>query len=116
MPKASKSSPRTTTVHKRGASPTEGRADLARLRRTTEAEIARTAPAELRDISEDFWQGARVVTPVAKEAISIRLDQDVIAFFRASGPRYQSRINAVLRSYVEQVSPTGRPARSKRAV
>ncbi len=116
MPKASKSVPRTTTGHKRGASPTEGRVDLARLRRTTEAEIARTAPSELRDIPEDFWHGARVVTPVAKEAISIRLDQDVIAFFRASGPRYQSRINAVLRSYVEQVAPTGRPARSQRAV
>jgi len=112
----SSSTMRTTTVHKRGTSPTEGRADLARWRRTTEAEIARTAPSELRDIPEDFWQGVRVVTPVAKEAISIRLDQDVIAFFRASGPRYQSRINAVLRSYVEQVAPTGRLARSKRAV
>jgi hypothetical protein len=30
--------------------PTQGRADLARLRRTSEAEIARTSPPELRDI------------------------------------------------------------------
>ena len=119
MPKASKPSSPTTTARKRRTSPvapTQGRADLARLRRTTEAEIARTAPPELRDIPEDFWKGARVVTPVTKEAISIRLDQDVIAFFRASGPRYQSRINAVLRSYVEQVTPPDRPAKSKRAV
>ena len=119
MPKASKPSSRTTTTRKRSQAPpapTQGRADLARLRRTSEAEIARTAPAELRDIPDDFWQDARVVTPVAKEAISIRLDQDVIAWFRASGPRYQSRINAVLRSYVEQVTPPGRPAKSKRAV
>lgn len=66
----------------------------------TEAEIERTSPPELRDIPEDFWKEARVVVPVTKQAISIRLDQDVIAWFRASGPRYQSRINAVLKSYI----------------
>lgn len=80
--------------------PSRGRADLARLRRMTEAEIERTSPPELRDIPEDFWKEARVVVPVTKQAISIRLDQDVIAWFRASGPRYQSRINAVLKSYI----------------
>ena len=119
MPKASKPSPRKTSARKRAAVPavpTQGRADLARLRRTTDAEIARTAPDELRDLPDDFWQGARVVTPVAKEAISIRLDRDVIAWFRASGPRYQSRINAVLRSYVEQVAAPVPTAKRKRAV
>jgi uncharacterized protein (DUF4415 family) len=65
--------------------PTQGRADLARLRRTSEVEIARTSPPELRDIPDDFWRGARVVTPVTKEAISVRLDEDVMAWFRASG-------------------------------
>lgn len=119
MPKASKPSAPKTTARKRAAStpePTQGRADLVRLRRTSDAEIARTTPAELRDIPDDFWKGARVVTPVSKEAISIRLDHDVIAWFRASGPRYQSRINAVLRSYVEQVEAPRRTTNSKRAV
>jgi uncharacterized protein (DUF4415 family) len=32
--------------------------------------------------------------------VSIRLDRDVLDWFRARGPRYQSRINAVLRAYV----------------
>ena len=41
---------------------------------------------------------ARVVTPGTKQAISIRLDDDVIDWFRATGPKYQTRINAVLRS------------------
>jgi uncharacterized protein (DUF4415 family) len=109
MPKASKPSVRKTTA-------TQGRADLARLRRLSDAEIARTSPAELRDLPDDFWQGARVVTPVAKEAISIRLDSDLIAYFRATGPRYQTRINAVLRSYVDQVTHAAPPARRKRAV
>ena len=48
-------------------------------------------------------------------AISIRLDQDVLEFFRATGPRYQSHINAVLRSHVEHVTSTT-SARRKRAV
>lgn len=109
MPKVSKPSARKTT-------PTQGRADLARLRRLSDREIARTSPDELRDLPEDFWQGARVVTPVAKEAISIRLDSDVIAYFRATGPKYQTRINAVLRSYVDQVREAAPPTRRKRAV
>jgi uncharacterized protein (DUF4415 family) len=81
--------------------PERGRADLARLRNISEAEIERTSPEELRNLPDSFWDGARLVLPVAKEAISIRMDSDVLAWFRATGPRYQSRINAVLRSYVE---------------
>lgn len=38
--------------------------------------------------------------PPAKKLISLRLDEDVIEFFKHSGTRYQTRINAVLRSYV----------------
>lgn len=109
MPKVSKPSARKTT-------PTQGRADLARLRRLSDAEIARTAPAELRDLPDDFWQEARVVVPVAKEAISIRLDSDVIAYFRATGPKYQTRINAVLRSYVDRVREVRPATKRKRAV
>jgi uncharacterized protein (DUF4415 family) len=100
----------------RKATPTQGRANLARLRRVSDADIARTAPTELRAIPPDFWHDARVVTPVSKQAISIRLDTDVIDWFRASGPKYQSRINAVLRSYVEQVAESPKPVRKRRAV
>lgn len=57
-----------------------------------------------------------VVTPVAKQAITIRLDRDVLEFFRATGPRYQSQINAVLRSYVDHVVAATPPTRRKRAV
>ena len=47
------------------------------------------------------WSGAVLVTP-AKTAISIRLDDDVVQFFKAGGTGYQTRINAVLRHYMEQ--------------
>ena len=108
MSKPSKPSARKTT-------PTRGRADLSRLRRVTEAEITRTSPPALRDLPENLWQNIRVVSPVTKQAISIRLDQDVLDFFRASGPRYQSQINAVLRQYVEHVAGAT-PPRRKRVV
>lgn len=38
--------------------------------------------------------------PHAKKLISLRIDEDVIEFFKRTGSRYQTRINAVLRSYV----------------
>ena len=48
------------------------------------------------------WSAAEVIVPAKKQAISIQLDEDLIAFFKAEGPGYQRRINAVLRSYVKQ--------------
>jgi uncharacterized protein (DUF4415 family) len=36
-----------------------------------------------------------------KEQITLRLDADVLAFFRSTGRRYQSRINAALRKYMQ---------------
>ena len=54
------------------------------------------------DIEAIDWNVAEVVVPARKQAISIRLDEDLIGFFKAEGPGYQRRINAVLRSYVKQ--------------
>jgi uncharacterized protein (DUF4415 family) len=55
---------------------------------------------EERDLVID-WASARLVVPEAKAAISIRLDADVLEFFRAGGAGYQTRINAVLRAWME---------------
>lgn len=55
-------------------------------------------------LDETFWANAKLVMPVAKQAISIRLDEDVLTFFKALGPGYQSRINAVLRAYMDAKS------------
>jgi uncharacterized protein (DUF4415 family) len=79
-----------------------GRADLARLRRVSEREIQATSPPELADLPDDFWNDARVVEPAPKQPISLRVDTDVLQWFKTQGPRYQSRINAVLRSYMTQ--------------
>jgi len=54
------------------------------------------------ELDENFWKNARLVMPEGKEKVSIRLDKDILQWFRAQKDRgYQSRINAVLRAYVE---------------
>jgi len=103
---------RSTKPSKASESARRGRADLARLRVMRDAEIARMSPPELAGLPSDFWAGATVVGPVAKQAISLRVDEDVLAWFRSLGPRYQTRMNAVLRSYMTQVAePTRRRPR-----
>jgi len=42
-------------------------------------------------------RGLKPLSP--KELISLRIDQDVIEWFKAQGPGYQTRINAVLRAF-----------------
>jgi uncharacterized protein (DUF4415 family) len=87
-----------------------GRADLTRLRRVSEREIHATSPSELADLPDDFWDEATVVEPATKQPISLRVDADVLQWFRTQGPRYQSRINAVLRSYMTQRQSSRRRA------
>lgn len=47
------------------------------------------------------WMKAAAQLPHTKQQITLRLDAEVLEFFKQTGKRYQSRINAVLRSYVE---------------
>jgi uncharacterized protein (DUF4415 family) len=94
--------------------PSRGRADLPRLRRMTEAEVRRTAPPELEDLPEDFWDDGELVMPASKQAISLRVDDDVLDWFKQSGPRYQTRMNAVLRSYMARIRKRETPAEPKR--
>jgi uncharacterized protein (DUF4415 family) len=63
-------------------------------------EVRDSSPPELSELPSDFWDSAELVEPVRKQAISLRIDEDVLDWFRQGGPRYQSRMNAVLRSYM----------------
>jgi uncharacterized protein (DUF4415 family) len=75
-----------------------------------EREIHATSPKELADLPSDFWDQASIVEPTSKQAISLRVDTDVLGWFKRQGPRYQSRINAVLRSYMTQRRQSSRKA------
>ena len=79
---------------------THGQADLERLRRMPDSEVRDSSPPELSVLPHDFWDTAVLVEPVRKQAISLRVDEDVLTWFKECGPRYQSRMNAVLRSYM----------------
>lgn len=47
------------------------------------------------------WMKAADQLPHTKQQITLRIDAEVLEFFKHTGKRYQSRINAVLRSYVD---------------
>lgn len=51
-------------------------------------------------LGPEFFKNA-VIWPGIKEQITLRLDPDVLKFFRKHGRGYQTTINAVLRKYME---------------
>jgi len=57
--------------------------------------------SDIPETTSEFWADAEVREPVGKTAISILIDDDILEFFRKQGKGYQSKINAVLRSYKE---------------
>ncbi|MBF0334994.1 MAG: BrnA antitoxin family protein [Alphaproteobacteria bacterium] len=83
--------------------PRTGKTDWARVEQQTDAEIERAVVSDpdAAPLLDDAWfEQAEVVVP-SKEMISIRLDSDVLDYFRSSGNRYQTRINAILRAYMD---------------
>jgi uncharacterized protein (DUF4415 family) len=50
------------------------------------------------------WENATVELPQPKAVLNMRIDKDLLEYFRKSGKGYQSRINAILRSYVDHNS------------
>lgn len=57
--------------------------------------------SDIPELDENFWKEAQMVKPRTKKAISLRVDSDVLDWFKGQGKGYQSLINSVLRSYVE---------------
>lgn len=56
--------------------------------------------SDIPETDEDFWQGAEIQMPHAKQSLTIRLDADIIEWFKQNGSGYQTRMNAVLKSYM----------------
>ena len=76
----------------------QGQTDWKRLDAMTDDDIDCSDIAEL---DAEFFKNAEVVMPPEKKHLSIRLDADVLDWMKAQGKGYQSRINAILRSYYE---------------
>jgi uncharacterized protein (DUF4415 family) len=67
----------------------------------TPAEIRRgiLADPDAHPTGKAFWKNAKVVMPVPKTIVTMRLDADLLRWFRQH-PGYQTRINAILRAYM----------------
>ena len=76
----------------------ESRTDWDALRRT---EALGLEPEQDDDEFELDWTRAELVTPEPKKAISLRVDPDVLEFFKSQGAGYQTRMNAVLRAWMD---------------
>ena len=53
------------------------------------------------ELTEDFFRLAKILRPSEKRVVTMRLDEEVLDWFKAQGDGYQSHINAILRSFVE---------------
>lgn len=76
--------------------------DWTRFDALTEDDIARAVASDPDAAPLDLdWSKAKIYYPKGKLPLSLRVDADVFAFFKSSGRGYQTRMNAVLRSFVE---------------
>ena len=58
--------------------------------------------SDIPELTEEFWQNARVRYPSeGKERLTVRFDEDMVQWFRSQGRGYQTKMNAVLRSFYE---------------
>ena len=58
--------------------------------------------SDIPKVSAEWFAKARIVYPSApKQQLTVRLDADVVDFFKAKGKGYQTRMNEVLRTYVQ---------------
>jgi uncharacterized protein (DUF4415 family) len=82
----------------------EDQTDWARVDAMTDEDIERAMrdDPDWQDFMDIDWSKAVMVIPDKKKAISIRLDPDIVDFFQATGKGYQTRINAVLRHFVDE--------------
>lgn len=82
----------------------KGKTDWKRLEGLRDADICKAAksdPDAAPVASREWLRRAKLLEPQPKMPVSMRLDEDVVKWFRARGRGYQTRINAVLRAYVE---------------
>ena len=88
---------RTMTLEEAIRNKGKGKTDWEALRRE---EAAGIDPEPDPDEGEIDWSSMQVTLPRPKQPVSVRLDADVIDYFKAKGKGYQTRMNAVLRSYM----------------
>ncbi len=77
----------------------ESQTDWARVDAMTEEELE--ASIDHDEEGEIDWSTVQVGIPGPKQQLTVRFDADVVEWFKAQGAGYQTRMNAVLKSFVE---------------
>jgi uncharacterized protein (DUF4415 family) len=92
------------------------RTDWKKVDAMTEAELEASIAADPDDIHAELdWTKAFIGLPPRKKDIHIRIDSDVLYWFKQSGERYQTRMNNVLRAFFEsrRGAGSGKPVRRR---
>ena len=76
----------------------QSKTNWRKLQAQTDSEID---TSEIPELDPDFFKSADLRMPSKKASITVRLDSDVLEWFREQGKGYQTRMNAVLRTYME---------------
>lgn len=85
----------TPTTSRAGA---KGKTDFKRLRQMRDADIDYS---DIPKLGKSFWKTAKLSMPEPKDRLTIRIDHDVVEWLKKKGSGYQTRINAILRSYMK---------------
>jgi uncharacterized protein (DUF4415 family) len=86
----------------------EGRSDWPAAEAMARADIERLADEDDGELPAGWESAVDIGLPERSQAIHIRLDPEVLRWFKAHGPGYQTRINAVLRAFVQARQRAGR--------
>ena len=79
----------------------ESKTDWQRVKAMTQAEVERLADEDEGSLPEGWENTVVMGLPPRKKDVHIRLDSDILDWFKSHGTGYQTRINAVLRSFVQ---------------
>ena len=60
--------------------------------------------SDIPELDDDFFKNAQLRLP-AKQTVTMRMDSDVLIWFKQQGKGYQTRINQLLRRYMETHQP-----------
>jgi uncharacterized protein (DUF4415 family) len=104
------------TVRRIRKSPRGGKTDWARVEALTGQELEKAIesdPDAAPMLDRKWFETARVVLPERKIPLALRVDRDVVQWFKLQGPRYQTRMNAVLRAYMEAHKKTPRERKQR---
>ena len=61
--------------------------------------------SDIPELDDAFWANATLKMPENKTRVTVRIDHDVLEWLKSQGPGYQTRLNAILRTYMEAHQP-----------